>query len=54
MSRFLRVKCACGNEQNMFGHSSKKVKCLVCGSQLARPTGSRVIVSDETKVLKVL
>lgn len=54
MSKFLRVKCACGNEQNIFGHASRKVPCLVCGAQLASSTGSRVNVSEGTKVLKVL
>jgi len=54
MSKFLRVKCACGNEQNIFGHASRKVSCLVCGVELASPTGSRVQVSGGTKVLKIL
>ena len=54
MSKFLRVKCACGNEQNIYGHASRKISCLVCGAALARPTGSRVEVSNGTKVLRVL
>jgi small subunit ribosomal protein S27e len=54
MSKFLRVKCACGNEQNIFGHASKRVDCLVCGVTLAMPTGSRVAVTEGTKVLRVL
>jgi small subunit ribosomal protein S27e len=54
MSKFLRVKCSCGNEQNIFGHASRKVSCLVCGAELASPTGSRVNVSSSAKVLKVL
>ena len=54
MSKFLRVKCACGNEQNIFGHASRKISCLVCGAALAMPSGSRVMVSDGTKVLRVL
>ncbi|MCX8195356.1 MAG: 30S ribosomal protein S27e [Candidatus Micrarchaeota archaeon] len=54
MSKFLRVKCACGNEQNIFGHASRKVNCLVCGALLASPSGSRVKVSEGTKVLRVL
>jgi small subunit ribosomal protein S27e len=54
MSKFLRVKCACGNEQNIFGHASRKVDCLVCSATLAYPTGSRVAVTEGTKVLKVL
>lgn len=54
MSKYLRVKCACGNEQNIYGHASRKISCLVCGAALARPTGSRVEVSNGTKVLRVL
>ena len=54
MSKFLRVKCKCGNEQNIFGNASRKVSCLVCGATLATPAGSRVRVADSAKVLKVL
>lgn len=54
MSKFLRLKCACGNEQNVYAHASRKVNCLVCGVLLCEPTGSRVIVTEGTKVLKVL
>ena len=54
-SRFLRIKCECGNEQNVFGNASRKVKCLVCGSLLASPTGSRVsLAGGKGKVSKVL
>ncbi|MCX6772994.1 MAG: 30S ribosomal protein S27e [Candidatus Micrarchaeota archaeon] len=54
MSKFLRLKCACGNEQNVFANASTKLKCLVCGALLAKPTGSRVEVTEGTKVLRVL
>ncbi|HIH18592.1 TPA: 30S ribosomal protein S27e [Candidatus Micrarchaeota archaeon] len=54
MSKFLRVKCACGNEQNIYGHASRSVSCLVCGTALAHPAGSRVEVTEGTKVLRVL
>lgn len=54
MSKFLRVKCSCGNEQNVFAYASKAVSCLVCGEEMARPTGSKVEVSDGCKVIKVL
>lgn len=40
-SKFIRVKCKCGNEQIVFGNASSVVKCLVCGTELGRPTGSR-------------
>ncbi|MCX8197224.1 MAG: 30S ribosomal protein S27e [Candidatus Micrarchaeota archaeon] len=54
MSKFLRVKCACGNEQNIFGNAATVVKCLVCSATLATPTGSRVKLADGAKVIKVL
>ncbi len=54
MSKFLRVKCACGNEQNIFANASRMISCLVCGAGLARPTGSRVQVTEGTKVIRVL
>ncbi|MEM4633897.1 MAG: hypothetical protein QW275_01960 [Candidatus Anstonellaceae archaeon] len=54
MSKFLRVKCTCGNEQNIFANASRKVDCLVCGAVLAHSTGSRVKITEGTKVLKVL
>ncbi len=41
-SRFLRVRCPdCGNEQIVFSHSSIVVRCLVCGRNIAMPTGGR-------------
>ena len=52
MSRFLRVKCECGNEQNIFGNATMKVECLQCKKPLAVPTGGRVKILG--KVLKVL
>ena len=52
MSRFLRVKCECGNEQNVFGNATTKVHCLVCKKLLAEPGGSRAVVHG--KILKVL
>ncbi|MFA6328341.1 MAG: 30S ribosomal protein S27e [Candidatus Micrarchaeia archaeon] len=54
MSKFLRVKCKCGNEQNVFGNAATAVSCLVCNEVLARPSGSRVEVAEGCKVLKVL
>jgi len=54
MSKFLRVKCKCGNEQNVFGNASSKVSCLVCSEAIAMPSGSRVVVAEGCKVIKVL
>lgn len=52
MSRFLKVKCGCGNEQNVFGNATSKVLCNGCGKALALPTGGRVKIIG--KVIKVL
>jgi small subunit ribosomal protein S27e len=52
MSKFLRVKCECGNEQNIFGNSSTAVRCLVCNRVLAEPMGSRAKVHG--KIVRVL
>jgi len=54
MSKFLRVKCKCGNEQNVFGNASSKVACLVCSEVIAMPSGSRIEVAEGCKVIKVL
>ena len=47
-SQFLRVKCPdCGNEQVVFGSVSIVVKCNVCDSILAEPTGGRAKIRGE-------
>lgn len=51
-SKYLRVKCECGDEQNIFGNAAEVVKCRMCDKVLAEPTGGRVIV--HAKILKVI
>jgi len=52
-SKFVKVRCAkCENEQVLFGKSSTPVTCLVCGEQLAKPTGGKAEVTAQ--VLEVL
>jgi len=52
-SKFLKVTCnKCNNEQVVFGKSSTKVNCLVCGKKLAKPTGGKSVV--DAKVTEVL
>ena len=52
-SKFLKVKCKkCRNEQIIFDRCATQVKCLVCESVLAEPTGGRAIISAQ--VLQVL
>jgi len=52
-SKFLKVKCeGCRNEQIIFNKAAMPVKCLVCGRELATPTGGIAII--KTKVIEVL
>lgn len=52
-SKFLRVKCEnCKNEQIIFNKASTRVKCLVCGKELAEPKGGKAVI--KTKILHVL
>lgn len=52
MSKFLRVKCDCGNEQVVFGDSKSQALCLSCKRELVIPTGGRAHVN--AKILEVL
>ena len=50
-SYFLLVQCPeCSNKQIIFSHASIKVKCLVCGTILAEPSGGKAIIRG--KILK--
>lgn len=41
-SYFVRVRCPrCGNEQVIFSHASRVVRCHVCEEVLARPRGGK-------------
>jgi small subunit ribosomal protein S27e len=52
-SKFIKVRCSkCKNEQIIFGKTSTKVKCLVCGKTLAVPTGGKS--SIKSRILEVL
>ncbi len=51
-SKYLKVKCECGNEQKVFGNSADVVKCLMCDKVLAEPTGGRAKIYG--KILKVI
>jgi len=52
-SKFIKVRCSkCKNEQIIFGNSSNVVKCLVCGKELAFPTGGKCRIA--ARVLEVL
>jgi small subunit ribosomal protein S27e len=45
--RFIKVKCSgCDNEQVIYGNSTVPVKCNVCGVQLTKPKGGRVVITN--------
>ncbi|MEM1550768.1 MAG: 30S ribosomal protein S27e [Candidatus Bathyarchaeia archaeon] len=47
-SRFIQAKCSeCGNEQITFSHAAIIVRCNICGSVLAEPTGGKARVKGE-------
>ncbi len=52
-SRFVRVRCPqCGHDQVIFDHATFPVRCLVCGTLLAIPTGGKAkILGDIIKIL---
>jgi small subunit ribosomal protein S27e len=52
-SKFIKVRCPkCKNEQILFGKASTDVKCLVCGKEVASPTGGKTKV--KARILEVL
>lgn len=47
-SKFYKVKCPdCENEQTVFEKASMIVKCVVCGRELATPTGGKASFKAE-------
>jgi len=53
VSKFIKIRCPkCKNEQIMFGKASTTILCLVCGKELAEPTGGKSRV--KARVLEVL
>jgi len=52
-SKYIKVRCPkCKNEQVIFGFASTEVKCLVCDTVLASPTGGKAKIKG--KILEVL
>ena len=52
-SKFIKVRCPkCKNEQIIFGKASTQVDCLVCGKQIAAPTGGKSRI--KARILEVL
>lgn len=52
MSKFLSVRCKCGQKAIVFSNAASKLNCPGCGSAIVRPTGGRAIVL--AKVMEVL
>ena len=49
-SKFLLVVCnECGNKQIVFDSAKIRVKCNVCGSILATPTGGRARITAKVE-----
>ncbi|ARD85499.1 30S ribosomal protein S27e [Ferroplasma acidiphilum] len=47
-NNFLKIKCKdCGNEQIIYSKVSSVVVCNICGSTIAKPTGSTLATSGE-------
>lgn len=47
-SNFIQVKCPeCGSEQIIFSHAATVVRCNICGSTLAEPTGGKAKIKGE-------
>jgi small subunit ribosomal protein S27e len=46
-SKYLRVKCKCGNEQNVFSHTTSVVNCVKCKEPLAHPSGGEAVIHGE-------
>ena len=53
-SKFWRIKCACGNEQNIFAAGSSEIACLVCNVPLAHPRGGQLQLDEKATLVKVL
>lgn len=53
-SRFLVVQCPeCNNDQIIFSHASREIKCTACSFVLAKPSGGKAtILGEVTQVLE--
>ncbi|MCS7127859.1 MAG: 30S ribosomal protein S27e [Sulfolobales archaeon] len=53
-SNFIKVKCSvCGYENVIFSHASYPAKCVLCGTQIVKPTGGKARIIN-AEVLSVL
>lgn len=52
-SKFIKIRCPkCKNEQIIFGKAVSTINCLVCGKNLAGPSGGKAKI--KARVLEVL
>ena len=53
-TQFWKVKCSgCKNEQVIYSKASTEVKCLVCDSILAHPTGGTAkLAKDKVELIQ--
>lgn len=45
--RFLKVRCKCGEEKDIFSHSTSIVYCDNCKEPLAHPHGGEAVIHGE-------
>ncbi|MFH1222370.1 MAG: 30S ribosomal protein S27e [Candidatus Micrarchaeota archaeon] len=46
-SKFIDVKCECGNVQRVFSHTSQEIKCAKCDALLAEHTGGKAVIHGQ-------
>ncbi len=46
-SKYVKVKCECGNEQVVFDHATTQVKCSKCKVVLVHPQGGKSLIHGE-------
>lgn len=52
-TNFIKVKCECGNEQDVFSHAASVVNCHKCGATLVEPKGGKAVIkAKKVKDLK--
>ncbi len=45
---FVKIKCPdCGSETITYIRASTEVKCQVCNTTIAKPTGGKIVVNGE-------
>ena len=52
MSKFLRVRCDCGEDMVVYGDSKTEIYCEKCGNLVAEPKGGRAVIN--CRIIEVL